>query len=149
MVNRIRKFSAVTALTMREQLLKRLHSFEGGIAQGITDFAGSMSFVYYHVVWFGFWIVANHGLLEPYIHPFDIFPYGLLTMIVSLEAIFLATFIMIAQNRQSLFETYRELEELQEEKGIESDVQSVQRDLEHIKKVLGHIHQKMNHTEKK
>ena len=52
-------------------------------------FAGRMSFVYIHVVWFGTWIAVNTGRFG--IHPFDPFPYGLLTLIVSLEAIFLAT----------------------------------------------------------
>jgi CBS domain-containing protein len=68
---------------------KRRKSVQNRVADGITAFAGSMTFVYVHVIWFGLWI----GLaLERY-------PYGLLTMIVSLEAIFLATFVMISQNR--------------------------------------------------
>jgi uncharacterized membrane protein len=59
------------------------------IADRITRFAGSMAFVYIHVLWFGCWIAFG---VENY-------PYGLLTMIVSLEAIFLSTFVMISQNR--------------------------------------------------
>jgi uncharacterized membrane protein len=59
------------------------------IADGITAFAGSMTFVYLHVIWFGAWIIFG---VEDY-------PFGLLTMIVSLEAIFLSTFVMISQNR--------------------------------------------------
>jgi uncharacterized membrane protein len=59
------------------------------IADAITRFAGSMTFVYIHVVWFAAWIGLG---VEKY-------PYGLLTMIVSLEAIFLSTFVMISQNR--------------------------------------------------
>ena len=55
----------------------------------ITAFAGSMPFVYIHIAWFGCWIGLG---VENY-------PYGLLTMIVSLEAIFLSTFVMISQNR--------------------------------------------------
>ena len=50
-----------------------------------------MPFVYLHVAWFVIWL-----LLQPFN---DVFPYGLLTMIVSLEAIFLSTFVMISQNR--------------------------------------------------
>ena len=61
------------------------------LADGITAFAGSMWFVYLHVVWFLLWLN-----FEPFK---DAFPYGLLTMIVSLEAIFLSTFVMISQNR--------------------------------------------------
>ena len=59
------------------------------IADAITRFAGSMTFVYIHIVWFACWI--GFGV--------EAYPYGLLTMIVSLEAIFLSTFVMISQNR--------------------------------------------------
>src|SRR5437660_7382047 len=48
-----------------------------------------MAFVYVHIVWFSLWIFV----------PFEQYPFGLLTMIVSLEAIFLSTFVMISQNR--------------------------------------------------
>jgi uncharacterized membrane protein len=67
------------------------------IADRITRFAGSMLFVYVHVAWFAAWIMINE--LTP--NPFDPFPFGLLTMIVSLEAIFLSTFVMISQNREA------------------------------------------------
>ncbi len=67
------------------------------IADAITAFSGRMLFIYVHVVWFGAWILLNTGRAG--IEPFDPFPYGLLTMIVSLEAIFLATFVLISQNR--------------------------------------------------
>jgi uncharacterized membrane protein len=68
---------------------ERRQSIENRIADRITAFAGSMRFVYIHIVWFGCWI--GLGVEE--------YPYGLLTMIVSLEAIFLSTFVMISQNR--------------------------------------------------
>ena len=68
----------------------RARKTENRVADAITRFAGSMSFVYVHVVWFALWIGLG---AEP-------FPYGLLTMMVSLEAIFLSTFILISQNRQ-------------------------------------------------
>jgi uncharacterized membrane protein len=74
------------------------------LAVRITDFAGSMRFVYLHIGWFVLWIVVNGGLLVAIgiaALQFDPFPFGLLTLIVSLEAIFLSTFVMIAQNRQS------------------------------------------------
>jgi uncharacterized membrane protein len=59
------------------------------IADAITAVAGSMAFVYIHILWFGCCIGLG---VEHY-------PFGLLTMIVSLEAIFLSTFVMISQNR--------------------------------------------------
>ncbi len=68
---------------------ERRKSLENRIADQITRFAGSMQFVYLHIVWFAAWILLG---VEHY-------PYGLLTMIVSLEAIFLSTFVMISQNR--------------------------------------------------
>jgi uncharacterized membrane protein len=72
-----------------EHAEKRAESVQNRIADRITEFAGSMRFVYLHILWFGLWI----GLGA------ESYPYGLLTMIVSLEAIFLSTFVMISQNR--------------------------------------------------
>jgi uncharacterized membrane protein len=68
---------------------ERAASVQNRIADKITAFAGSMSFVYLHIAWFAAWIIFG---VEHY-------PFGLLTMIVSLEAIFLSTFVMISQNR--------------------------------------------------
>jgi uncharacterized membrane protein len=72
-----------------EHARARAESVQNRLADQITAFAGSMRFVYIHVLWFGAWIGLG---VEKY-------PYGLLTMIVSLEAIFLSTFVMISQNR--------------------------------------------------
>lgn len=69
------------------------------IVDTITTFCGSMAFVYVHAVWFGFWVVWN-TLLAKHAH-FDPYPFQLLTLVVSLEAIFLSTFILISQNRQA------------------------------------------------
>ncbi len=68
---------------------KRAQFEQNRIADRITAFSGSMAFVYLHIIWFGCWI--GFGVEE--------YPFGLLTMIVSLEAIFLSTFVMISQNR--------------------------------------------------
>jgi uncharacterized membrane protein len=68
---------------------KRAEYAQARVSDWITAFAGSMMFVYIHIIWFGCWIGFN---VEDY-------PFGLLTMIVSLEAIFLSTFVMISQNR--------------------------------------------------
>ena len=67
----------------------RAESVQNRAADKITTFAGSMAFVYIHMLWFAVWIGFR---VEKY-------PFGLLTMIVSLEAIFLSTFVMISQNR--------------------------------------------------
>src|SRR5512133_3822665 len=68
---------------------QRARSIENRVADKITAFAGSMQFVYIHIAWFACWI--GFGVED--------YPYGLLTMIVSLEAIFLSTFVLISQNR--------------------------------------------------
>ena len=67
------------------------------IADAITSVSGRMIFAYVHIVWFGGWILLNTGRFG--VRVFDPFPYGLLTMVVSLEAIFLSTFVLISQNR--------------------------------------------------
>jgi uncharacterized membrane protein len=72
-----------------EHARKRANYAQNRIADAITRFSGSMAFVYIHILWFGSWIAFG---VESY-------PFGLLTMIVSLEAIFLSTFVMISQNR--------------------------------------------------
>ena len=69
------------------------------LADIITYFSGRMSFVYVHAVWFAVWLLLNTGRFH--VRVFDPYPYGLLTMIVSLEAIFLSTFVLISQNRLS------------------------------------------------
>ena len=65
---------------------------------GITAFCGSMSFIWVHAAWFGIWIALS---LVPGVKHFDPYPFQLLTLVVSLEAIFLSTFILISQNRQN------------------------------------------------
>ena len=87
-----------TLLAHRERRAGR-RSFQDRLADVITDFSGNMAFVYLHVVWFAGWIAWNLGAFGG--RPFDPFPFGLLTMIVSLEAIFLSTFVLISQNRIS------------------------------------------------
>lgn len=122
-----------------EQLARELNSAQGKFAELITQWAGSITFVYFHIVWFGFWILANTGLLHPFVPVFDPFPYGLLTMVVSLEAIFLSTFIMIAQNRQALVDTYRELQDEKEQKEEEKEHEELEQDVEEISQDVDEI----------
>ena len=76
-----------------EEAVRRSERFHLRLADHITAFAGSMNFVFIHVVLFAVWI----GLLENY-------PWPILALTVSLEAIFLSTFVMIGQNRQAAFQ---------------------------------------------
>jgi uncharacterized membrane protein len=99
------------------------------VADAITNFAGSLNFVYLHTVWFGIWIAINVGIIGASLK-FDKFPFGLLTMIVSLEAIFLSTFVMVSQNRQAARADVRA--ELDFENNLRAEIWSV-----HIGQALG------------
>ncbi len=97
-----------------KQVEKRASDVQLKVADAITTFAGSMMFVYLHAAIFGVWCAT--GLFGA-----DKFPFNFLTMAVSLEAIFLSTFVMIGQNRQASFQQakadhdYAEEEQLLEE----------------------------------
>lgn len=110
-------------------LLSLFARAQGKLADRITSFAGSMTFVYVHLAWFAVWIALNVGLAG-IDREFDKFPFGLLTMVVSLEAIFLATFVMISQNRQAARTDLRT--KLDFENNIRSEIWSV-----HIGEKLG------------
>jgi uncharacterized membrane protein len=75
-------------------------------ADAVSGFAGSIPFIYIHLVWFTAWVAINLGAFGR-AREFDPFPFGLLTMVVSLEAIFLSTFILITQNRQESRSEFR------------------------------------------
>lgn len=113
------------------------------ISDWIAWFSGSMHFLILNAVWFIVWIAINIFPLG--IYQFDPFPFGLLTMIVSLEAIFLSCFVLISQNRQS------------EKDHIRSDIEyevNIQAELEiaHLHEKTEHIHEQMlerfSHLEK-
>jgi uncharacterized membrane protein len=94
----VRKNTA--AIVDMQRKITEARTLGGRIADSVTDFTGSMAFVFVHVVWFAAWILLNIGLIHiPHVSEFDKFPFSLLTMIVSLEAIFLSTFVLISQNR--------------------------------------------------
>jgi uncharacterized membrane protein len=104
------------------ELVRRVKSQQDRVADAITAFAGSLLFVYLHAVWFGTWITVNSGVFGRRL-VFDDYPYGLLTMIVSLEAIFLSTFVMVSQNRQAARADIRSA--LDFETNVRSEVWSV------------------------
>ncbi|MEY2459159.1 MAG: hypothetical protein QOG30_989, partial [Acidimicrobiaceae bacterium] len=82
------------------RIVSAIKRTEDRVADRVTGFAGSLNFVYIHTIWFAVWISINASVFGASL-VFDEFPYGLLTMVVSLEAIFLATFVMVSQNRQA------------------------------------------------
>lgn len=111
-----------------EEMEERLPALQR-IADWIAWFSGSMAFLIINGLWFFLWIGAN--TLPPVDKQFDPFPFGLLTMIVSLEAIFLSCFVLISQNRQAAKDKIRA--------DIEYDV-NIKAELE-----VAHLHEKVDH----
>jgi uncharacterized membrane protein len=122
------------ALINPNQYIKQFRDLGDRVADGITKIAGNITFVYLHVLWFGGWIVAGLGYFGPR-YQFDTFPFGLLTMIVSLEAIFLSTFVMISQNRAA------EKSEIRAQLDYETDLQA-EREIAIIMRTLARIAEK-------
>jgi uncharacterized membrane protein len=91
--------------------LKARHAAERSTLETAADrlsrVASSGYFLAAHALWFTVWILWNTGLI-PGVEPIDPFPFGLLTMIVSLEAIFLAIFVLMAQRREASIAELRE-----------------------------------------
>ena len=90
------------------------------VAEKLIDVAGSTPFLVLHMVWFLVWILWNTGVLSS--RPFDPFPFGLLTMVVSLEAIFLAILLLIGQKREASIAELREEVTLQVGIRMEAEV---------------------------
>ncbi len=105
-------------------------------ANKLTGFASSTPFLVAHVVWFVIWIPWNMGAFG--LHPFDPFPFGLLTMWVSLEAIFLSIFVLLAQNRESAIAELREEITLQVNLRMEMEVTKTLQLVAGLYRRLGH-----------
>jgi uncharacterized membrane protein len=95
-VDDLTRHNIETVSRLEEAMLSK-RTLSDRVADIIAGFCGSMAFVWVHVLWFSGWVVANTILPIKHMDPF---PFQFLTLIVSLEAIFLTTFVMISQNRQ-------------------------------------------------
>jgi uncharacterized membrane protein len=146
----------------KKTFVQQFNLFETKLADAITRWSGSMPFVYLHTVWFALWLIFLPKMVE------------LLTLIVSLEAIYLSTFILVSQRREREITEERELEEEKEDQetqedlieiqtdvegiekdvdeiqadveGIEQDVDTVQKDMEEIKKLILRIEDRLSST---
>lgn len=78
------------------------------IADRLTSTFGSMSFLVGNAVFFTAWILVNQGYMRPLIEPFDQFPFILLTMVLSIEAIMLTVIVLMSQNRQGYISSVRD-----------------------------------------
>jgi uncharacterized membrane protein len=112
--NTSRAFRAIKAQHAENRTLTEI------LASRLTDFASSTVFLLIHIVWFSVWILWNAGTLG--LEPFDPFPFGLLTLVVSLEAIFLSIFLLLGQRRESGIAELREEVTLQVTLRVEEEV---------------------------
>ena len=119
------------ARNVNEELAVRQTAVER-VADAISAFAGSMGFLALHGVWFAVWVLWN--IAGP--RPFDPFPFGLLTMVVSLEAIFLSVFVLISQNRQSAKDRVRSDIEYEVNVKAELEVAALHEKLDHLQEQM-------------
>lgn len=105
-------------------------------ADRLTEICGSTTFLLIHIVWFALWIFINTGHVGQ-ITPFDPYPFGFLTMVVSLEAIFLALFILVSQNRQAYISTIRDEVHMGVSLIAEEEITKVLEILAEIRKEVG------------
>jgi len=96
---KLEKKNIRTVVALEEEALHN-RSLVNRVSDAIMHFSGTIAFVTLHGLWFAAWIAANVGWI-PHIGIFDPYPFNFLTLIVSLEAIFLSTFVLMSQNRMS------------------------------------------------
>ncbi len=90
----------INTVVALEEEARQQRRISDRISDLIANFVGSIPFVVLHLVWFGFWVVINTGILFGKLK-FDPYPFALLCMLVSLEGVLLSTFVLIKQNRMS------------------------------------------------
>jgi uncharacterized membrane protein len=90
----------IRTMARLENAMLHHRSTTARVSDAVCRVAGSGTFILVHVVWFASWVLLNVGYL-PAIKPFDPFPFTFLTMVVSLEAIFLSIFVLISQNHMA------------------------------------------------
>ena len=112
--------------------IKKRSNWVDKLSDGLSALTGNIWFVWIHAVWFTAWIVFNVTSQQP----FDPFPFGLLTLVVSLEAIVLATFILMSQNRQV------EVSDVRQELDFQVNLKS-EKILEELRATINELHRNM------
>ncbi len=128
--HRKRFFKSFEAKSLRKR------SFLTRISDKLTAFCGSTYFLVFHVIFFTMWIVVNTGML-PGIAIYDEFPFGLLTMVVSLEAIFLSIFVLVSQNRSAHITTVRDEVNMKVNMIAEEEITKILQILAEMRKHMG------------
>lgn len=111
-------------------------SFLTQVADDLTEAFGSTTFLFLNAIFFVVWIIINAEII-PGLPAFDPFPYGLLTMAVSLEAIFLSIFVLVSQNRSSYISSIREEVHLRVNLIAEEEITKVLEVLAEMRKEMG------------
>jgi uncharacterized membrane protein len=125
----------VQAIKRWERAILRARSKAEQVSDWIACTAGSGAVLVLHVLWFGAWVTVNSGMIR-HIRPFDPFPFPFLTMTVSLEAIFLALFVLASQNRLSRQADKRSHLDLQIDLLAEREMTAV---LQLLQDIAGHL----------
>ena len=123
-----------TASRNVNQIEEEQHAPITRLIHWVAGFSGTVSFVNLHIIVFFFWIVVNLGLV-PYVPKFDPFPFGLLTVIASLEAIILSGFVLISQKAQRAKDRVRS--EIEYEVNLKAELE------------IAHLHEKVDHLNAK
>lgn len=110
-------------------------TFGERLSDFLTMVAGDIRFVYFNLFWFASWIILNTNII-PSLEPFDPFPFGLLTMIVSLEAIFLSLFVLISQNRQTAREKVRNDIEYEVNIKAELEIRELRQQIDELQQLM-------------
>lgn len=126
----------IEAIVRLEENAARDRALRDRIADAIANFSGTITFVLLHLAWFLLWALINTGVID-FIPAFDPYPFQLLAMLVSLEAVLLSTFVLIKQNRMGARADRRSHLDLQINLLSEKEVTKVIQMLERISTRLG------------
>ena len=133
-IERVRRRRYVIKSFEREARATR--SAGDAFADGVTYFFGSTAVIFTHALFFGGWIVINSGLIQS-VQPFDPFPFNFLTLVVSLEAIFLSIFVLTNQRRQSETDDLRQEVDLNVDLIAEEEITKILKLMAGLYKHLG------------
>lgn len=131
-----------TILKLEKEAVQNLSTVEH-IADKVTAFASSSPFIILHILWFGGWILIN-GKVTSWITPFDPFPFSFLTLVVTLEVIFLTLLVLMSQNRMTKEAHKRAKLDLQINMLAEQETTMILRMVQKITKHLGLEEEKGN-----
>lgn len=134
-----RKLPHEKIVDLFEEKLQYTKTRSERLADWMTEAFGSIWFLLLNIIFFTFWVVTNQGWI-PQISIFDPYPYGMLTMVVSLEAIFLSIFVLVSQNRAAKIDVIRDEVNFQINVNAEKEVTKVLRMLDDIQHKLNVKH---------